>query len=57
MKNLNKLIRKYEYVISLIDNVDVSDVNFIEHMKEQLNGLIHNTKLVIKKINFINRWN
>lgn len=57
VKNLNKLIRKYEYVISLIDNVDVSDVNFIEHMKEQLNGLIHNTKLVIKKINFINRWN
>lgn len=55
--NLNKLIRKYEYVISLSNEIYDNDNEFLLLMKKQLNGLIHNTNLAIKNTNFTNRWN
>lgn len=56
VNNLNRFIKKYEYVMSLSENSYKSDTDFLTFMKRQLNGLIHNTKLAIKNTKFLNRW-
>lgn len=54
--NLKTIINKYSYVSSLCFEIEPYDMEFLDYMKKQLNGMIHNTKLAIKQTNYMNRW-
>ena len=49
VKCMNKIIKKYKYTLSLAENADDNDRNYLNYMESQINGLIVNIKLIISK--------